>query len=196
MKQQQRIPQGSIRTRPTPHPRQLHEEAFDLYCAGLSCSQVGVALRERCGADTPHYSTLRRWMLRDRWPSRRLSIHEHASRLEDQVRAAEDNRLIASLTGLRDTLVAAGSALPFRSAEGAVFSLAAVQKVIDRLSRAPVEESDVFSQENLDLVIDTILQVLQEDEVVGAALEQRMPQILDIIESSLDDLEVKERDGP
>ncbi len=184
------------RTRPTPHSRQLREKAFDLYCAGLSCSQVGVALRERCGADTPHYSTLRRWMLRDRWPSRRLSIHEHASRLEDQVRAAEDNRLIASLTGLRDTLVAAaGSELPFRSAEGAVFSLAALQKVIDRLSKAAVDESCSVSQENLDLVIDTILQVLQEDEVVGAALEQRMPRILDIIERQLNEQLARPPDG-
>ncbi len=130
-------------SRPAPHPRQLHEEAFDLYCAGLSCPQVGAALRKRHGAGAPHRSTLKRWMVQDRWPSRRLAIHEHAARLEDRLRAAEGSRHIASLTGLRDTVVAAvGSELPFRSAEGAVFSLAALQKVIDRLSRAAAEESD------------------------------------------------------
>jgi len=125
-------------------------------------------------------------MVLDRWPSRRQAIRQHTARLNDRLRAAEDTRLIASLTGLRDTLVAAaGSELPFRSAEGAVFSLAALQKVIDRLSRSAVEESGDFSQENLDMVVQTLLQVLREDEEVGPALDRRMPRIIDIIESRL-----------
>ena len=176
------------RTRPAPHPRQLHEEAFDLYCAGLSCSQVGAALRKRHGADAPHYSTLRRWMVRDRWPSRRQAIHEHAARLDDRLRAAEGSRHIASLTGLRDTVVAAvGSELPFRSAEGAVFSLAALQKVIDRLSRAAFNKDDEFSEENLEHIVETMYQVFREDEEVGPVLDRRFSQILDIIERHLND---------
>ena len=78
------------RTRPAPHPRQLHEEAFDLYCAGLSCPQVGAALRKRHGADAPHGSTIKRWMVQDRWPSRRQAIHQHAARLNDRLRATGD----------------------------------------------------------------------------------------------------------
>ena len=147
--------------------------------------KVGEALRERCGVDAPHDSTLKRWMVRDRWASRRQAIHEHTARLNDRLRAAEDTRLIASLTGLRETLVAAGAELPFRSAEGAVFALSALQKVIDRLSKAAAEESDCFSQEDLDMVMETLFQVLWEDEVVGAALDQRMSQLLDLIDSRL-----------
>ena len=91
----------------------------------------------RCPAETsrgrraPHGSTIKRWMVQDRWPSRRQAIRLHTARLDDRLRATDGARLIASLTGLRDTLVvAAGSELPFRSAEGAIFSLAALQKVI------------------------------------------------------------------
>jgi len=184
------------RTRSAPHPLQLHEEAFDLYCAGLSCPQVGEALRERYGADAPHNNTLKRWMVRDCWPSRRQAIREHTALLNDRLRAAEDTRLIASLTGLRDTLVAAGSDLPFRSAEGAVFSLAALQKVIDRLSKAAAGESDCFSQEDLDMVMETFFQVLWEDEEVAPVLDRRMSQILDIIDSRLNDQPVRHPDGP
>jgi len=184
------------RTRPAPHSRRLHEEAFDLYCAGLSCSQVGAALRKRHGADAPHYSTLRRWMVRDRWPSRRLAIHEHAARLDDRLRAVEGSRHIASLTGLRDTIVAAvGSELPFRSAEGAVFSLAALQKVIDRLSRAAVDKDYEFSEANLEQIVETMYHVLSEDEEVGPVLDRRFSQILDIIERRINEDEQVKRMG-
>ncbi len=181
------------RTRPTPHPRQLHEEAFDLYCAGLSCPQVGAALRKRHGADAPHRSTIKRWMVQDRWPSRRQAIHQHAARLNDRLRASGDARLIDSLTGLRETVVAvAGSELPFSSAEGAVFSLAALQKVIDRLSKAAVDESRSVSQEDLDMVVDTVYQALSEDEEVGPVLDRRFSQIIDILERHFnDDQQVK-----
>ncbi len=186
------------RTRPAPHPRQLHEEAFDLYCAGLSCPQVGAALRKRHGADAPHGSTIKRWMVQDRWPSRRQAIHQHTARLNDRLRATDGARLIDSLTGLRETLVAAaGSELPFRSAEGAVFSLAALQKVIDRLSRAAVDESCSVSDEDLDMVVDTVFQVLREDEEIGPVLDRRTSQILDILERRrLNDQLVRPPDGP
>ena len=185
------------RTRPAPHPRQLHEEAFDLYCAGLSCPQVGAALRKRHGADAPHRSTIKRWMVQDRWPSRRQAIRLHIARLDDRLRVTEGARLISSLTGLRETLVAAaGSELPFRSAEGAVFSLAALQKVIDRLSKAAVEASGNFSQEDFETVVDTVYQVMSEDEEVGPVLDRRFSRILDIIERQLDDQQVKEMDRP
>jgi len=127
-------------------------------------------------------------MVQDRWPSRRQAIHQHAARLNDRLRAAEGYRHIASLTGLRDTVVAAvGSELPFRSAEGAVFSLAALQKVIDRLSRAAVEDSGSISDEELDQVVETVYQVFSEDEEVGPVLDRRMGQIIDIIERHFDD---------
>ncbi len=177
--------------RPAPHPRRLHEEAFDLYCAGLSCPKVGAALRGRYGADAPHVSSLKRWMVRDRWASRRQVIRLHATRLDDRLRATDGSGHIASLTGLRDTLVAAvGSELPFRSAEGAVFSLAALQKVIDRLSRAAAEASEGFSQDYLEQVVETVYRVLSEDEEVGPVLDRRYSQILGIIERSLDDQSV------
>ncbi len=193
MKQQQR-------TRSTPHSRQLHEEAFDLYCAGLSCPQVGAALRKCYGADAPHNNTLKRWMIQDRWPSRRQAIHQHTNRLNDRLRATEDTRLISSLAGLRDTLVAAaGSELPFRSAEGAVFSLAALQKVIDRLSRAADGEGAISSQEDLNTVIETVLQVLLEDEEVGPVLARRIPEIINrvarLLEGRTDGL-ARAPDGP
>ena len=130
-------------------------------------------------------------MVRDRWASRRQAIREHTARLDDRLRAAEDTRLIASITGLRETLVAAGSDLPFHSAEVAVFALAALQKVIDRLSEAAAEESNCFSQEDLDMVMETLFQVLWDDEEIAPVLDRRMSQILDIIDSHLNDQQAK-----
>ena len=185
------------RPRPAPHPRQLHEEAFDLYCAGLSCPQVRAALRKRHGADAPHGSTIKRWMVQDRWPSRRQAIRQHIARLDDRLRASGDARLIDSLTGLRETVVAAaGSELPFSSAEGAVFSLAALQKVIDRLSKAAVDESCSVSEEDLEMVVDTVYQVMSEDEEVGPVLDRRFSRILDIIERQLNEQLARPPDGP
>jgi len=135
-------------------------------------------------------------MVRDRWPSRRLAIHEHAARLDDRLRAAEGSRHIASLTGLRDTVVAAvGSELPFRSAEGAVFSLAALQKVIDRLSRAAVDTDYEFSEANLEQIVETVYHALSEDEEVGPVLDRRFSQILDIIERRINEDEQVKRMG-
>ncbi len=183
-------------TRPVPHPQQLHEEAFDLYCAGLSCPKVGATLRKRYGADAPHGSTIKRWMVQDRWPSRRQAILQHTARLDDRLRATEGARLIASLTGLRETLVAAaGSELPFRSAEGAIFSLAALQKVIDRLSKAAVEASGSYSREDMEMVVETMYQVMSEDEEIGPVLDRRFLHILNIIERRLDDQLVRHPDG-
>ncbi len=158
---------------------------------------MGAALRKRHGADAPHGSTIKRWMVQDRWPTRRQAIHQHGARLNDRLRANDDTLLIASLTGLRETVVAAaGSELSFSSAEGAVFSLAALQKVIDRLSKAAVDESCSVSQEDLEMVVDTVYQVMSEDEEVGPVLDRRFSRILDIIERQLDDQQVKEMDRP
>ncbi len=89
-------------------------------------------------------------------------------------------------------MAAVGSELPFRSAEGAVFSLAALQKVIDRLSSAAVDKDDEFSEENLAQIVETMYQVFREDEEVGPVLDRRISRILDIIERQLNgDLQVK-----
>ena len=85
------------RTRPVPHSQQLHEEAFDLYCAGLSCPKVAAALRGRYGDDAPHLNTLKRWMIQDRWPSRRQDIHEHTARLNARQLAVGNTRMVTSL---------------------------------------------------------------------------------------------------
>ncbi|MCB7129050.1 MAG: hypothetical protein J3T61_05895 [Candidatus Brocadiales bacterium] len=93
-------------------------------------------------------------------------------------------------------MAAAGSELPFRSAEGAVFSLAALQKVIDRLSRAAAEARGYYSQDDLEMVVDTVYQVLCEDEEVGPVLDRRLSQIQDILERQLNDQPVRRPDGP
>ncbi len=71
-------------------PGQLHEEAFGLYCAGLSGPQVVRVLKDRYGRGAPTASTLKRWMRKDRWTARRREIVHTAQALADRVRARLD----------------------------------------------------------------------------------------------------------
>lgn len=180
----------------TPYSRRLREEAFDLYFAGLSAPQVGTALRKRYGADAPHPSTLKRWMVQDRWASRRQDIRRHTARLDDQARAADDTRMLTALTSLRETLVTAGSELPARSAEGAVYALAALQKIIDRLSLVAIEERGPSGNQDPDFIMEAMFRAMSEDEVVGPVLDGRIPQIMDRFERYLGVDQELEMDRP
>ena len=71
-------------------PRQLHEEAFGLYCAGLSGPQVVRVLKDRYGRGAPSAVTVKRWMRKDRWTARRREIVFTAQALADRVRARLD----------------------------------------------------------------------------------------------------------
>ncbi len=71
-------------------PRQLHEEAFGLYCAGLSGPQVVRVLKDRYGRGAPSADTVKRWMRKDRWTARRREIVYTAQALADRVRARLD----------------------------------------------------------------------------------------------------------
>lgn len=66
-------------------PRQLHEEAFGLYCAGLTGPQVVQVLKDRYGRGAPSAATLKRWMHKDRWTARRREIVHAAQALADRV---------------------------------------------------------------------------------------------------------------
>lgn len=180
----------------TPYPRRLREEAFDLYFAGLSAPQVGAELRKRYRADAPHPSTLKRWMVLDRWASRRKAIHRNTARLDDQARATDDTRMLAALTSLRETLVTAGSELPARSAEGAVYALAALQKIIDRLSPVSVDERGAPGYLDPDFIQEAMFRAMAIDEVVGPALDGRIPLIMDRFERYLGVDQEAEMDRP
>ncbi len=112
------------------HPPGARQEAFDLFVAGLSHSQVRAQLRELHGAEAPSERTLKRWSVQDHWTARRARIRTLTRSHDDAQRALDGTGMIAELHKLRLRVVEAAQDLPFSSAEGALNSLAVVERVI------------------------------------------------------------------
>ena len=170
-------PHGSA---PESRPRQrfsrrVRQEAFDLYCSGLSRREVGQVLGALHSDNAPGDSTLKRWAANDRWTARRRAIQRRVAMMDDHTRAVGGTLLMTELRELREAFVTAGSRLPFRSAEGAARALAAVQRIIDRMDRS---QTDAAKGLHVDGVIDTMLGWLQEDEVLGPLLARRRELIM------------------
>ena len=163
------------------YSHEVREEAFQLYCQGLSLRQIALRLSEVRGIRLDH-TTVAVWVHRYGWPERRLRLHRRLENVADKKWAREAARLLSRLTCLREDILDAAAAYPFKSAEGAVRSLATVQKVIGSLIR-PRDDSITLDQ--LETVMATILQVLQRDEVLGPVLAQRQEAIMARIEALL-----------
>jgi len=160
---------------------EVREEAFQLYCKGLSLRQVALRLSEARGIRLDN-RTVAAWVHRYGWPERRLRLQRQVENMADEKWAAEAAQLLSRLSGLREDILDAAAAQPFKSAEGAVRSLAAVQKVIGSLLR-PLDDSITLDQ--LEGVMATIFQVFQRDEGLGPVLAKREEAILAQIEARL-----------
>ena len=160
---------------------EVREEAFHLYCRGLSFRQIALRLSEARGIRLDH-RTVAAWVHRYGWRERRLRLQRRVEKMADEKWAREAARLVSRLSRLREDILDAAAAQPFKSAEGAVRSLATVQKVIGSLLRP---QDDSITLDQLEGVMATIFQVFQQDEVVGPVLAEREEAILAQIEARL-----------
>ncbi|MCH7497889.1 MAG: hypothetical protein IH971_08565 [Candidatus Marinimicrobia bacterium] len=123
-----------------PYPPDVREEAFDLHVSGFNRRQILARLRDRHGAAAPSESTLKRWALQDHWTARRARIRSLSRSHDDDQRALVGTRMTGELLNIRRLAVEAAQDLPFSSAEGALFALAALERIIDRHEVRLVEQ--------------------------------------------------------
>ena len=114
------------------YDRRLREEAFDLYCTGLSHTRVQAELVQRHGRAAPGLTSLKRWAQADRWQGRRNTIWQAIRVRQDADRSISDDEYLEELHLLRRTVLEALQNLSFSTAEGALFALAALERVIGR----------------------------------------------------------------
>jgi hypothetical protein len=122
----------------------MHDEAFDLYCAGLSRPRIAAALRERHGQQhAPGVTTLYRWLVNDHWILRRSYIRSQALIMDDRRRSREDTPQLRQLARIQDHILSSAEKLPCRSGGEAVRALARLQRMMDQEDPelAPILES-------------------------------------------------------
>lgn len=161
----------------------IKEEAFSLFCQGFGPQDIARRLYRDHGAEgNPFPGTVQQWIRLGEWRQRRARIEQHTEDLGDKRRAKSRARAVAKLTELHRRTMEAADSLEYKSAEGAVRSIATLQKVLDDLTR-PADGA--VTREVLDGVVETIFTLLGDDEAVGPVLAQRGPQILMEIEKRL-----------
>ncbi|MFC1548036.1 hypothetical protein ACFL5M_05875 [Candidatus Neomarinimicrobiota bacterium] len=163
------------------HSHELREAAFRLYSQGLSLRQVALRISETHHVRLDH-STVAAWVRRYNWRDRRIRLQHKAEQQADEKWTRDAASLLARLYGLRDNILGTAVTKSFKSAEGAVRSLATVQKVIASLLRPP---DDIITLDQLEDVIAVVFQVFQQDEVLGPVLAQRETAVLAQIEACL-----------
>ncbi len=167
----------------TAYSHEVREAAFQLYCQGLGVRQIALRLSETVGKNVGR-STVAAWVHRYGWSERRRRLRRRVENLADEKWAREAARLLTRLSRLRDDILNAAAMHPFKSAEGAVRSLATVQKVIGSLL---MRRDDGLTLDQLEGVMATIFQVFQRDEVLGPVLAEREEAILAQIDARLAD---------
>jgi len=123
-----------------PYPPDVREEAFDLHVSGFNRPQILAHLSDRYGDAAPSKSTLKRWSVQDHWIARRARIRSLTRSQDDDQRALVGTRMTGELLNVRRLAVEAAQDLPFSSAEGALFALAALERIIDRHDVRSVEQ--------------------------------------------------------
>lgn len=167
------------------YSHQVKEAAFDLYCLNLSPAEIARRIPEICGDKIhPHLRTIERWAREDNWEARRSEINREPEIPADQHSIRTTAELLADMNGLREKVLDASKSLEFKSAEGAVRSLATLQRIMDGLTQS---DEDTISEKQLEAVVAIIFQVLQQDEVLGPVLTSRQADILERIEVLLSD---------
>ncbi len=111
----------------------MREEAFDLFCTGLSRREVHDRLTARFGDEAPGDATLKRWSVADRWVARRNAVIAAWQQRQDGQRSLVGAEFLAELQLLRGKLLADARNLPVTTGESACFALAALERVIARI---------------------------------------------------------------
>ncbi|MFC1583340.1 hypothetical protein ACFL4U_01520 [Candidatus Neomarinimicrobiota bacterium] len=138
----------------------MRDEAFDVYCTGLSRRRVAAVLQEKYGViNAPHANTVKRWMSEDYWTDRREKIRRRSMGLEDRQRALEGMRMLRGL-----------EAVPYKSKGEAVRTLVQGQKVVRELGE---EQETTISLEDIGKFMERYWDVLYTDEEVGPVLKRR-----------------------
>ncbi len=117
------------------YPPALRAEAFDLYLIHQTRSQAHAELRQRYGSDAPSLATLKRWAAQDNWNQRSRLILSHLQNKADHDRAITGAPFLDTLQQVRSQVLRAIDETPFHSAEGALYALAALERIIDRERR-------------------------------------------------------------
>jgi hypothetical protein len=157
----------------------MHDEAFDLYCAGLSRSRIADALRERHGQQhAPCEATLYRWQVNDHWILRRSYIRSQALIMDDRRRAREQAPRLRQLASIQDHILSSADKLPCRSGGEAVRALARLQRIMDQLAGECPDETTHVPPDTLQHVVKIIFDFLQEDPELAPILESRWHDVL------------------
>jgi len=123
------------------YPPALRNAAFDLFVSGLSQTDIAAELQQLYGAAAPALATLKRWSRQDSWTERRQRIRRRLQVRTDDERVLTGDPYMESLQQLRGNAVQAVGDIPFRSAEGALYALAALERVIERERRRRSQEA-------------------------------------------------------
>ena len=118
------------------YSHQVKEAAFSLYCQNLSAANIARRIPEIFGDDVhPGLRTIKYWIQHGDWQARRKKLHMETEALADERRARTTAELLAGLSDLREKILSVSTSLEFKCAEGAVRSLATLQRVIEGLTR-------------------------------------------------------------
>jgi len=165
------------------YSHQVKEAAFSLCCQNLSAAKIARRIPEIFGDDVrPDPLTVKCWIQKGDWLARRKRVHRKTEVLAEQQLARTTAKLLAGLSYLREKILSVSTSLEFKSAEGVVRSLATLQRVIEGLA---LPKEGAIGKEQLEAVVGTIFQVLQQDKVLGPVLAKRQADILARIEAQL-----------
>ena len=162
------------------YPLRVKDKAFSLYCQGLSHREIARRLKI-------HYTTVGKWMRQDGWKKRAGQIQRQAAQKANNCRAKQLAEFLGDLDQIREQIVAAIQSKDFKTAEGAVRSLATLQQVIDSQSGETIggRSGDAVLTRTRNRVVETIFQVLKADPVIGPLLQEREAAILMAMDTRL-----------
>ncbi len=163
----------------------IKEEAFGLYCTGISFDEIALELKKRfpeaCARLNRH--TISGWEKKYNWSPRKESILRRTKEKLDARRVSKRAELIAELDELREMIIGQTRTLRAKSLEGATNSAIAITRLIVDLKGDSNKRIDSKAMESL---INMIFEVLSEDEKIGQLLQERQDFILAKISEKLE----------
>jgi hypothetical protein len=165
----------------------IKEEAFGLYCTGISFDDIGLEMKKRfpeeCQKINRH--TIAGWEKKYNWQPRKESIMRRTKEKLDARRVSKRAEVIAELDELRDLILGQTKSLRAKSLEGGANSVIALTRMIMDLKGERSGAGKLDGKE-LEGIIAMIFEVLSEDEKIGSLLQQRQDFILDKISERLE----------
>ncbi|MCK4577805.1 MAG: hypothetical protein KAU50_03375 [Candidatus Marinimicrobia bacterium] len=164
------------------YPASLREEAFVLFCEGIGAESIVAELgRRHPDEKPPSPSVIKLWDARFNWRQRRAELQSKIRARADEQQLERGARILEQFSDLRQNIFDELSAVQFRSREGAVRSLAMVQKVIETSAGEGKADLDKLKLKMIE-VIFTVL--LQNNELAPLMIKHK-PQLLEQINKAL-----------